>query len=374
MHLRIGRWHYTAIAVGAVLWTVARPVLATVVDSTVTVIPVMVLYTADTLSVYGGTSGVLGQIQNGFQYANAIFVRSGALAWHYPVYVGPAPSSLQVASTCSQMLFNAQTNSDITSLRAQYGAAEVVVAVDRLDIECTAQAPRSREEFLASGGYTVIQVGALHGSLFAHELGHQYGCQHDPVHTLQQTGDQMVWARGVVLADRRCDAMSQSCLNLSYLSGASVKLADGTMLGDATHDNVRAVNQDRALVAAYGTPPKDTATCVPDGKTLCLQRGRFKVTASWATADGLGDGGAVPLNDGSGTFWFFDPDNSEMLIKVLNGCGVDQAYWVFYAATTNQGFAVTVTDTLSGDIRVYSNTLGTAAPPVEDTSAFHSCP
>jgi hypothetical protein len=73
-------------------------------------------------------------------------------------------------------------------------------------------------------------------------------------------------------------------------------------------------------------------------------------------------------------FWFFQPDNPELLVKVLNGCGVNQRFWVFYAATTNVELTMTVRDTNAGVTKTYFNPLNNPAPPVLDTSAFATCP
>ena len=62
-----------------------------------------------------------------------------------------------------------------------------------------------------------------------------------------------------------------------------------------------------------------------------------------------------------------------MLIKVINGCAVNERFWVFYSAGTNVGFKVTVTDTQTGHSVKYQNTDLTAAPPEQDTSAL-ACP
>ncbi|HVR10167.1 MAG TPA: hypothetical protein VMW75_19125 [Thermoanaerobaculia bacterium] len=59
-----------------------------------------------------------------------------------------------------------------------------------------------------------------------------------------------------------------------------------------------------------------------------------------------------------------------MLVKVIDGCSLNQRFWVFYAAGTNVGFSVTVTDTQTGHARTYMNADGTPAPPVQDTSAL----
>jgi hypothetical protein len=63
-----------------------------------------------------------------------------------------------------------------------------------------------------------------------------------------------------------------------------------------------------------------------------------------------------------------------MLIKVLDRCGTPfDSFWVFYAATTNVGFELTVTDTVSGEVEIYRNPVGMTALPVQDTQAFKTC-
>jgi hypothetical protein len=76
----------------------------------------------------------------------------------------------------------------------------------------------------------------------------------------------------------------------------------------------------------------------------------------------------------SGLFWFFDPDNLEIFVKVLRGCGLNSHYWVFAAGLTNVEVTLIVVDTVSGEERTYFNASGTAFAPVQDTSAFATCP
>ncbi len=61
--------------------------------------------------------------------------------------------------------------------------------------------------------------------------------------------------------------------------------------------------------------------CESDATTLCLNGGRFRVTADWRTLTASGTGIAVALTSDSGYFWFFDAANVEVLVKALNGCG-----------------------------------------------------
>ncbi len=117
-------------------------------------------------------------------------------------------------------------------------------------------------------------------------------------------------------------------------------------------------------------------SCTPSETNLCLNNSRFKLEVTWRDFEGnTGSGEVVPFGtDASGIFFFFDADNWEMLVKVLNGCGFNQHYWLFSAATTNVEYRLTVTDTDNGEIMEYFNPLGTAAPAVTDTSAFETCP
>lgn len=120
----------------------------------------------------------------------------------------------------------------------------------------------------------------------------------------------------------------------------------------------------------------EVAPCVAGPITLCMNGGRFRAQVDWRTGESFGNGKAVPVPSApdSGLFYFFSENNLEMLIKVLNGCGINNRYWVFFAATTNVEFAVVVTDTLNGRTAAYFNPLGTPAPPIQDTSAFPTCP
>ena len=116
--------------------------------------------------------------------------------------------------------------------------------------------------------------------------------------------------------------------------------------------------------------------CVPGDNNLCLNQGRFRVEVEWANfADETGPGSAVPFgSDDSGMLWFFAPENWEMLIKILDGCPVNDHFWVFAAATTNVEYRMTVTDTVTGMVKEYLNPLGTAAAATTDTEAFPVCP
>ena len=89
----------------------------------------------------------------------------------------------------------------------------------------------------------------------------------------------------------------------------------------------------------------------------------------------VGHGEAVPLTPDSGGFWFFGPSsNFDMLVEVIDGCAINNHFWVFAAATTNVEYTLTVTDTQTNEQKQYFNPLGGPADPILDTQAFATCP
>ena len=115
--------------------------------------------------------------------------------------------------------------------------------------------------------------------------------------------------------------------------------------------------------------------CLEGPNTLCLAEGRFRVSVRFtAPGEAPRDAGTVePRSHDAGMFWFFNPSNWEVLIKVLNACQVDGDFWVFMSANTNVAFTVTVFDTLLGRTWTRSNPQGQVAASRADTDAF-TCP
>jgi hypothetical protein len=150
--------------------------------------------------------------------------------------------------------------------------------------------------------------------------------------------------------------------------GKSVHLALSNPTGGATLGGHKT-----ASLYVLGTGG-DTSACADDDTTLCVADNRFKIRVTWRTGQGqTGPGHVAKLNANAGAFWFFSADNTEMLVKVLDACNPFNSFWVFYAATTNVGFSVEVTDTHTGLVKTYSNPYGLAAPSVNDTTTFATC-
>lgn len=112
--------------------------------------------------------------------------------------------------------------------------------------------------------------------------------------------------------------------------------------------------------------------------TLCL-RDRFSVSARWRTdpAGTLTNAQAQvagAANTGSGLFQFFSPDNWEIMVKAIDGCSLNNRFWVFSAATTNVFYRLEVLDVRGGKQKIYFNYPGPPAPAVTDTDALATCP
>ncbi|MGH9442497.1 MAG: hypothetical protein ACRD16_09495 [Thermoanaerobaculia bacterium] len=118
-----------------------------------------------------------------------------------------------------------------------------------------------------------------------------------------------------------------------------------------------------------------TAPCVADDTTLCLHGGRYRVNVYWRTHSDYGDGHGTVLTDDSADYWFFDPTNVELILKVKDAC-VDpfNHFWVFIAGLTNVEVTVTVIDTHTGVVRTYTNPLDRSYVTALDTNAFATCP
>ena len=156
---------------------------------------------------------------------------------------------------------------------------------------------------------------------------------------------------------------------------ASAPGQPGTYRADLTIASDRWPDQGVDLPVTLAAGP--AGSCVSDNETLCLQNSRYEVRVDWLTEAGeSGAGSVVPAGTNhSGLFRFFDRDNWEILIKVLDGCALNDHVWVYGASTTDLGYSIRVTDTVSGETAEYRNEAGRPAPAIADDEAFSAaCP
>lgn len=148
----------------------------------------------------------------------------------------------------------------------------------------------------------------------------------------------------------------------------------GGVLAAATVTDLRTGDANVVLGQRQTPGFLGSGPCTPDANSLCLNNGRFRVTATYQSAASSGAGTAIPGTSDTGQFWFFSAQNVEIVVKVLNGCGFNQRYWVFAGGLTNVQVTLTVTDMANNTVKTYTNPLNTAFQPIQDAAAFATCP
>jgi ELWxxDGT repeat protein len=164
-------------------------------------------------------------------------------------------------------------------------------------------------------------------------------------------------------------------------AGTTAAVISGLNPGEPYTFRVRAENgygESDWSAEASAMPLTDASgPCTPSAQALCLLGGRFRVQVYWRDQHngGQGTGGAVPFpgSDKTGLFWFFNPNNIELIVKNLDGSSVNGYVWTFYGALSDVEYWIAVTDTQEHRDRVYHN------PPGEicgrgDTGSFLELP
>ncbi len=127
-------------------------------------------------------------------------------------------------------------------------------------------------------------------------------------------------------------------------------------------------------------PSGEPTVCVADADTACHLGNRFQVEVDWTTADTAGSaqvmsfGGERASSDQSSFWWFFDPANFEMGVKMVDACSFTNSYWVFVSGLTNQAYDVRITDTHTSLFRIYRNPLGQYPQTIGATGAGDGFP
>jgi len=107
---------------------------------------------------------------------------------------------------------------------------------------------------------------------------------------------------------------------------------------------------ERAGAATAVPAASEVGACVESDTVLCLHEGRYEVTVEvTANSETTPAKVARPRTDDSGLFYFFDRNNWEMLLKVLDGCKENQHHWVFAATASDLPIRLVVRDTTLAD-------------------------
>ncbi len=120
-------------------------------------------------------------------------------------------------------------------------------------------------------------------------------------------------------------------------------------------------------------PPLGASTCRPTMAPLTFE-GNIKVSLCYETAKmETDDASAVYGSDNSGLLYFFDRNNAEVFVKVLNGCANNGHRWVYMAALTDVAFNMYINDGRN-PTKAYHNRSGDNHELVQDLMAFPCAP
>jgi hypothetical protein len=140
--------------------------------------------------------------------------------------------------------------------------------------------------------------------------------------------------------------------------------------------NLSKIEATGTATAAYDNLVfKRAGTCGTTPDRLCLNNDRFQVTASFE--DYAGNGGAAKaqgMTGDTGYFWFFQPSNVEVVVKVINGCFLNSNYWIYAGGLTDVEVDLVVKDTRTGTLAPFHNDLGTPFQPVGNIGVLPVCP
>lgn len=134
---------------------------------------------------------------------------------------------------------------------------------------------------------------------------------------------------------------------------------EGIVLGGLAEGPCRYDPDFELLDFVEGNRVRPRQQCDSSATELCLED-RFEVTVRHGAAGTPARVGAIETTN-SGSFWFFDADNIELLVKALDGRQINGEQWIFYGSLTSVEFEMTVVDTETGLVRVYENSDGTFA-------------
>ncbi|HEX6898848.1 MAG TPA: CSLREA domain-containing protein [Thermoanaerobaculia bacterium] len=175
------------------------------------------------------------------------------------------------------------------------------------------------------------------------------------------------------LADNGGSTPTHALLNGSPALNSANPAAPGSGGGACAATDQRGTARPGSFRCDIGAFER-TAACVAGGNTLCLQNGRFRVTATFQDQGSTRAAQAQPLTDESGFFAFSSPSDIELTVKILNTCATNNRYGVFLSGLTNAAVTVTVADLKAKQTKTYTNPAGRVFQTRLDAAAFATCP
>lgn len=350
------------------LQVVANTLLPQVGQTGVWEAKVMAVYDRPSRDSKGGDALMAAFVQHEVDVVNTAYLNSGYTAGRLVLVHSEMWDWAGTSGNNSDTLTSLFTDPDIADRRNFYRADLVAAFV----WNGAGRAFMPSQSYDPRFGFAVVStLGAEIGKSTEHELGgHLFNAQHERAHAMpppEQDPERVSYGFN---NGETSDAVSYEGIREAYYSNPTLAW-NGRPMGDALNDNVRAITESFPYVSQY----YPDGVCVETPTSLCLLPvdgsidGRFWVTVDWATTVTSGQGNKVPLTSDSGSFWFFGPSNLEMFVKVIDGRGSNNRFWVFTGALTNVEVDVWVTDTMTGAVWTRHNPYG-SIPTFQDINAF----
>ncbi len=113
------------------------------------------------------------------------------------------------------------------------------------------------------------------------------------------------------------------------------------------------------------------AACARAVDRVCLA-GDYAIAVDYMDSAGNWVRGAPQkkLSESAAVFYFFDPDNAEVLVKLLDACGLTGHRWLYSAPATDLAYRVTVYTPVDGVPHVWTANAGSRATDTRFTSVW----
>src|SRR6478672_9469966 len=130
---------------------------------------------------------------------------------------------------------------------------------------------------------------------------------------------------------------------MRFWSGLCLLLLAGQTSGQTVGGRL-----DTPSPAASLQSDQTVGSCLPVATIFCAHDSRFFVQATFSAPTlGISNASAtaISLTNDSGYFWFFSPNNVELVVKVVDGRAFNGFFWVFVGALSDVAYEIIVTDT-----------------------------
>lgn len=318
----------------------------------------LAIWTPEARIGLGGNRQILLDVQSAVDVANTAFANSQIDARLNLVHA--REMKIPETGNPEEDLERFQESKEVAALRKSVGADLVSLFVHKMNGACGIGYLMAKDGFSKEfQPYAYSVVKRLCGPLvLAHEVGHNMAAHHDRPNAGNAEIALFPFAFGHTVNGqfRTVMAYGNNCFDCPWVENFSNPniSRNGHPTGvPGQSDNAQVLNATKGLTASYHTLPLQA--CKKGKNNLCLLGNRFRVELFWENQfnNSQGVGTAVPRSDAAGFFSFGDASNLELMVKLLDFGSVIK---VFYGQLTNLKFDLIVTDTHTGESKVYENT------------------